>query len=153
MPVNDEEDNLAAKGQYYQTSNPQCCLLTRFLADGLHWSLLLVSTHEETGLATHFDSIPGYIGNRAQRICERMRSLLDRPFEYIEMLDTLRQTDYVECGVIVCLTTETLLSRLLLVDKDQVLRINMKDERWNPAEMRSALLKILNDLKTEAEEV
>ncbi|KAI0176161.1 cysteine proteinase [Hypoxylon sp. FL1284] len=117
---------------------------------GSHWSLLLVSILD--GVAFHYDSLNGANNKEAWEATSRLASVLGKELRFHYLRDTPQQENSSDCGVFVCITMRHLLvKRLLSVNAGQKISMSMAGKAIDSYGARKEMLKIVNNLRKEAE--
>lgn len=131
LPINDNRDVSRAEG-------------------GSHWSLLLVSVLDS--VAFHYDSLSPDNIQEGRLVTHRFSALLGRSLRFINLDDTPRQDNGMDCGVFVCLLMQHLLvQRLLKAHAQDKISMSMRGKEVDAAGGRKELLRIIEDLRKEGE--
>jgi len=117
---------------------------------GSHWSLLLVSVLD--GVAFHYDSLGDANIQEGKLVAHRFSVLLGRSLRFINLDDTPRQDNGMDCGVFVCLLMQHLLiSRLLTAHAKDKISMSMRGKEVDAAGGRKEMLKIIEERRREGE--
>ncbi|PHH61080.1 hypothetical protein CDD81_791 [Ophiocordyceps australis] len=117
---------------------------------GTHWSLLLVSVID--GLAFHYDSLGSANYSEAQYACMKLSDMLGRRLRFINLDDTPRQSNGIDCGVYVCLLMRHLLvKRLLCANAREKVSMSMAGKVVDSNGGRKEMMRIIESLRKEGE--
>lgn len=131
LPINDNRDVSHAEG-------------------GSHWSLLLVSVLD--GVAFHYDSLSPDNINEGKLVSHRFSALLGKPLKFINLDDTPRQDNGMDCGVFVCLLMQHLLiQRLLRAHAQDKISMSMRGKEVDASGGRKEMLRVIEARRKEGE--
>ncbi|KAM7186752.1 hypothetical protein V8F20_011263 [Naviculisporaceae sp. PSN 640] len=117
---------------------------------GDHWSLLVISIIDR--VAFHYDSIRDTNYYEAQKCTDRLSKLLGVPIKFTQMDDCPQQENTSDCGVFVCiLMRHLLIKRLLNKNCNEKVSMSMAGKVVDSQGARKEMLKIIEDLRKEAE--
>ncbi|ATY60792.1 Ulp1 protease family [Cordyceps militaris] len=131
LPINDNKDVRDGQG-------------------GSHWSLLLISIRD--GLAFHYDSLSSGNCNQASSATDRMAQFLNRPLQFLNLVDSPKQDNTSDCGVFVCLLMRHLLvKRLLGASATEKVSMSMRNKMVDSHGGRKEMLRVIENLHKEGE--
>ena len=117
---------------------------------GSHWSLLLVSVTD--GVAFHYDSLSPANIDEAKLVAYRISQLIGKPFKFMNLEDSPRQENSMDCGVYVCLLMQHLLiSRLLTAHAQERVTMSMRGKEVDATGGRKEMLRIIEARRKEGE--
>ncbi|UJO16771.1 NEDD8-specific protease 2 [Fulvia fulva] len=117
---------------------------------GSHWSLLLVSIID--GVAFHYDSLGDCNYDDARLVAYKISQLLGKPLKFINLEDSPRQDNSMDCGVFVCLLMQHLLiTRLLKAHAQDKISMSMRGKEVDAYGGRKEMMRIIDARRKEGE--
>nr|POE63434.1 nedd8-specific protease 2 [Quercus suber] len=126
------------------------CKNVELAEGGSHWSLLLVSVID--GVAFHYDSLGDANYREAKLVAHKISQLLGKPLKFINLADTPRQDNGMDCGVFVCLLMQHLLmKKLLTAHAHDKINMSMGGKEVDAHGGRREMLKVIEARRAEGE--
>ena len=103
-------------------------------------------------MAFHYDSLSPDNINEAKLVSHRFSVLLGKNLQFINLHDTPRQDNGMDCGVFVCLLMQHLLiQRLLKAHAQDKISMSMRGKEVDAAGGRKEMLRVIEERRKEGE--